>query len=223
MEFPIVVQKFNKELDYEYYLEDISGIMARFINWEINSDANEDEDDLKLNKKAKDYLIKFIRSYRIPVVSGGTIRNMRQYVYGKYVGKLGSYIVDEFSGLFNNNINTCVNITEHMISKIYDTISPNYAIPDDFNREQYIMDIKTLTQKILKKNTILSIIYAAYIDDMKTVLTPNTSEHKLKIDTMEINGSQIIIDMIGEITTKISILSISPESSYVANIINMYI
>jgi hypothetical protein len=220
MEFIEVMKTFNKELDFEYYLEDISGIMARFINWEINDD--DDISDLKATANAKTYLVKFIRSHRDVYAKASVIKNMRIVVYHKYVGKLGILLTDEFVTMFNNNVYPDINVAEYIISKIYEMPNTNYSKPDEYSKEQCKIEVEELTRKILKKNKALTTLYQWYVNDMREV-SKQKDTYNLTITNTTIDNTKIIIDLLSEITKKIALLQIGNESSYVSDIIDTYI
>lgn len=187
-EFSSVVERYNMDIDYEYYLTDLIGTLARFVNSDIRfatssvvviDDADDDEDTGKRDEQEQNNAKKYLADYLRKALHGdqlvtSAVKKQLGYIsircaaFGKYT----HYISSAYNDDIKSNI---VDYTLTMATK------PNKAssIPelDDLSLKEVDRRIKELTQKIKDKGNTLENIYQECLRSMEEAVTSSKPKY----------------------------------------------
>ena len=164
MEFRNIIEHLDLEIDIKYYLEDIIGTLARFINYDdrflIDVDVDKltpDEVDKKVQVNAEKYLREKLEEY-----TGGTgyleltqVKRNRKLLHQKYQ-KYGSFVqtmINAYDGNIGNNlvnftIMDCKTNNENSINHSMTQVEITEKI---MNSELYIENNRELIENVYKK------------------------------------------------------------------------
>jgi DNA polymerase elongation subunit (family B) len=208
-EFSSVVEHYNMDIDYEYYLKDLVGTLARFVNSDnmfaesgvIELDEDDEEyntTDEKEQKNAKKYLEDYLRN----ALHGdqlGTRAAKRQLCYVGLrctaFGKYAHYMGDAYNNDIKSNV---VEYTLTLVSK------PNKASSiaelEDLTLTEVNTRIGELTRKIMSKSNTLENIYQECLRSMEEAITSHNPKYYVVESDRRIRIVDKVLDRLNDLS-----------------------
>ena len=200
-EFLHVVKQLNMNPDYSYYLEDVIGSLARFINYydqfQPLEDVDPDEADKKSQKNAEKYVKDKLDEFNnVTHLKHNIIKKQRKYINGIY-RKIYAGLIDHFIDAYDNNIDID-SVVEYILMI---TKRSSFPLELSMSKDMINEEIKKNKEYILSKAHLIESLYKEYI-----ILLDNVSREEktlFEIDPMfndkDIISPTDIIDAINEL------------------------
>lgn len=168
-EFLHVVNELNLKPDYSYYLEDVIGSLARFINYyqefQPEDSIDIDEIDKKAQKNAEKYLKNRLDEFnQVSTLKHTIIKKQRKYVNSIY-RKIYAGLVDYFMNAYDDNIDVD-GITEYILLS---TKNHEYPIELPMTKDKIEEMIKHHSNYIISKTSIIENLYRGYMKGLDEV------------------------------------------------------
>lgn len=171
MEFRNIIEHFDLQIDIKYYLEDILGTLARFINSDPRFEPTDaltlapDEIDKKSQANAEKYLKQKLEEY-----TGGTgyieltqVKKNRKALHTKYA-KYGGF-VQTMMDAYDANI--CDNIISYILAEA--KVCGQEEVKTSLTPDEIKENIFCLESYILSKADRAQSLYKKYREDIKAV------------------------------------------------------
>lgn len=222
MEFPDVATALGKQIDYNYYLEDISKIMARFINWIFKQDG---DTDTKTQTRSQKYLTDIINTQKMVCSPPTNTKTMRRRVIDLYNVNMGELMTMLLTHMYDNNIPTSMNIDEYIYDYFETTTTNKCAIPPDVKLAECIENIKAISAYLSNKRGILKLYYDSFISDMRECAMFKTANDTYSFKIQEIGNiseSSKLIYNLEILPTLLNYVASSDSSSSITAEVNSY-
>ena len=208
-EFRHVVERLKMKPDYLYYLDDVIGSLARFINYYPQFKAEEgdivdmDAADKKSQKNAEKYLRTRLLEFSDSTQLKHTIiKRQRKFINSIYV-KIFSGLTDYLTDAYDHNIDID-GVVEYIISS---TSGQRFPIQISLSREEVQERLRGAKQYVLSKAGLIGGLYREYVGRLDDV---SREQKDMLSISFEYNGREKptdIIDAINDIIKYQSVLS----------------
>jgi hypothetical protein len=186
-EFLHVVERLKMKPDYSYYLTDVIGSLARFINYypqfQPSEDTDPDDLDKKAQKNAEKYLKERLAEFNNASSLGHTIvKRQRKFVNSLYI-RMYSGLTDYFIDAYNDNVDV-----DGFIQYILTCIRKNvFPIEGAISKEFVEKKIKEGTDYLITKSSFLEGLYRVYIIKLDDVSREQKDLLEMDMDNVHEN------------------------------------
>ena len=227
-EFLHVVEQLKMKPDYSYYLTDVIGSLARFINYyeqfqPINDEASPldmEEMDKKSQKNAEKYLKEKLAEFNNASNLGHTIvKRQRKFINSMYI-KTFSGLTDYFVDAYDNNIDVD-GFIQYLLTCTRRNIFPIEAeIPKTIVEQK----IKKGIEYLISMTSIMERLYREYVGQLDAASREQKDLLELSMEGLDIEiiNPTDIIDTINDLIKYQSILlTVNRDSDPVADALYM--